>query len=197
MLTKVHKTAEVAKNARIGKNTFVWHHAQIRENVVIGDNCILGKNVYIDHNVTIGNNVKIQNNASVYFGSEIEDGVFIGPHVCLTNDKLPRAITKDGKLKINKEWNRGKILIKKGASVGAASVVLPDVVIGEFAMVGAGSIVTKDVPDHGLSCGNPAELTGYVCRCGARITKIEEKGSSLILFCSKCKEKIITKHKGT
>ena len=189
----IHGTADVSGQANIGKNAKIWHHAQIRENAKIGSNCIIGKNAYIDHDVLIGNNVKIQNNALVYYGSKIEDGVFIGPNVCLTNDKIPRAITKDGKLKDNKDWNAGSILIKKGASIGAATVILPGTIIGKFAMVGAASLVTKDVPDYALVYGNPAKLKGYVCKCGAKITKIVEKGDKLILFCSKCKEKILTK----
>ena len=191
--SNVHPTAEVSNQAKIGDKTKVWHQCQIREKAVIGDNCILGKNVYIDHSVRIGNNVKVQNNSSIYHGSEIEDGVFIGPHVCLTNDKTPRAITKDGKLKEGSDWEIGKILVKKGASIGAGSIILPDVTIGQFAMVGAGSVVTKDVPDYGLVYGNPAKLNGYVCKCGIKITKIDERGNNLILRCSKCKEKIVTK----
>ena len=188
----VHPTADVSRHAKLGANIKIWHQCQIRENARIGDNCILGKNVYIDHDVAIGSNVKVQNNASVYFGSKIEDGVFIGPNACLANDKAPRAISKNGKLKTDKDWDAAGITVKKGASIGAGSVILPDVVIGEFAMVGAGSLVTKSVPDYALAYGNPAELKGYVCKCGAKITKIEEKGKNLILYCSKCREKIIT-----
>jgi UDP-2-acetamido-3-amino-2,3-dideoxy-glucuronate N-acetyltransferase len=161
--------AIISKDAEIGKNTKIWHFTQIRENAKIGDNCIIGKNVYIDSGVKIRNNVKIQNNSSIYHGSEIEDGVFIGPHVCLTNDKLPRAITEDGKLKTEKDWKVGKILVKKGASIGAGSIILPDVTIGEFAMVGAGSVVTKDVPDYGLVYGNPAKPQGKVDKSGKKI----------------------------
>lgn len=190
----IHHTADVSKKARIGNNTKIWHQCQVREKSSIGRNCILGKNVYIDHNVNIGNNVKIQNNCSVYFGSKIEDGVFIGPHVCLTNDKAPRAITRYGRAREAKDWDCGSILIKEGASVGAGSIVLPDVVVGKFAMIGAGSVVTKNVPDYALAYGNPAKLNGYVCTCGAKITKIEEKGNKLMLSCSKCKEKITTKN---
>lgn len=189
----IHNTADVSKNARIGRNTYVWHNAQIRENARIGNNCILGKNVYIDHGVVIGNNVKVQNNASLYFGSRIEDGVFIGPNVCLSNDKAPRAIAKEGKLKTNRDWNAGKIIVKKGASIGASSVILPDVAIGQFAMVGAGSVVTKDVPDYGLAYGNPARLVGRVCKCGAKIAKIGSDGHKSSLRCAKCKERIATK----
>ena len=190
----IHETADVSKDARIGNNTKIWHNAQVRENARIGSNCIIGKNAYIDHGISIGNNVKIQNNASVYFGSKLEDGVFIGPHAILTNDKMPRAITKSGKLKTTKDWKTGKTLVKKGASIGAGSIVLPDCTIGKFAMIGAGSVVTKDVPDYGLAYGNPAKLAGYVCACGAKITKIDEKGSKLTLYCVTCKEKITTKN---
>ena len=160
------KTTIISEGAHIGKNTKVWYFTQIRENAKIGDNCIIGKNCYIDFDVKIGNNVKIQNNSSIYHGSAIEDGVFIGPHVCLTNDKTPRAINENGTLKNNSDWEAGKILIKKGASIGAGSVILPNVTIGQFAMVGAGSTVTKDVPDFGLVYGNPAKLHGYVDKKG-------------------------------
>ncbi|MBI3034748.1 N-acetyltransferase [Candidatus Woesearchaeota archaeon] len=188
----IHPTADVSKQAELGANAKVWHQCQIRENARIGDNSILGKNVYIDHDVVIGSNVKVQNNASVYFGSKIEDGVFIGPNACLTNDKAPRAIAKNGKLKTGKEWVAGRIIVKKGASIGAGSVILPDVTIGRFAMIGAGSLVTKSVPDYALVYGSPAELKGYVCRCGAKIKDIEEKGKKMILFCAKCREKVAT-----
>ena len=189
----IHPTAEISKKAKIGSGTKIWHQCQVRENASIGKNCVIAKNVYIDHGVKIGNNSKIQNNSSIYSGSKIEDGVFIGPHACLTNDKMPRATTRKGRLKTNKDWVGGKILVKKGASIGAGAVVLPDVVIGQFAMVGAGAVVTKDVPDYALAYGNPAEIKGYVCRCGAKITKIEETKGKLILFCTNCKEKLTLK----
>lgn len=165
-------TAIISKDAKIGKNTKIWHFSQIRENAFIGENCIVSKNCYIDFDVRIGDNVKIQNNSSIYHGSIIEDGVFIGPHVCITNDKVPRAINEDETLKGNDDWEVGKTLIKKGASIGACSVILPNVTIGQFAMVGAGSVVTQDVPDFGLVYGNPAKLHGYVDKKG---NKVREK----------------------
>tara|TARA_Y100000310_G_scaffold94862_1_gene92643 strand:- start:10413 stop:10907 length:495 start_codon:yes stop_codon:yes gene_type:complete len=156
----IHSSAEISDKAKIGESTKIWHLSQIRENVKIGNNCVIGKNVYIDRDCIIGDNVKIQNNCSIYFFSEIEDGVFIGPHVCLTNDKKPRAITESGELKGESDWSQGKILIKKGASIGAGSIILPNITIGEYAMVGAGSVVTKDVPDKALVYGNPAVIKG-------------------------------------
>lgn len=179
----VHSTAEVSKDARIGEGTKVWHQAQIRERANIGRNCIIGKGAYIDFGVSIGDNVKIQNGVFVYHGATIESGVFLGPRVVLTNDKLPRAINPDGSLKSDSDWVEGKVLIKKGASVGAGSVVLPGVVVGNFALVGAGSVVTKDVPDYGLVVGNPARLVGYVCKCGS---KLDEKAGHW--QCKMCRE---------
>jgi UDP-2-acetamido-3-amino-2,3-dideoxy-glucuronate N-acetyltransferase len=186
-----HQTAEVSEKALIGDGTRIWHYVQIRENAKIGKNCILGKNVYVDFDVKIGNNVKIQNNSSVYHGVTIEDGVFIGPHVCLTNDKFPRAITPEGDLKTGDDWEVGKTLIKKGASIGACTVILPGVTIGEYALVGSGSVVTKDVPQHGLIYGNPARLTGFVCICGKKLEKSGKKNEKVILKCPTCGKEIV------
>ena len=182
----IHETAEVSPKAQIGKGSRIWHHAQIREGATLGQNCIVGKGVYIDFNVSIGNNVKIQNGAFIYHGVTIEDGVFIGPHVCLTNDKLPRAITPDGNLITDSDWEVGKILVKYGASIGAGAVVLPNVTIGEFAMIGAGAIVTKSVPDHGIVVGNPARLVGFACKCGRKLTEFEKKSTFVIMRCNIC-----------
>ncbi len=165
----IHETAQVSPRARIGEGTKVWNHSQIREDVTLGTNCIVGKDVYIDFGVTIGNNVKIQNGVYVYHGATIEDGVFLGPRACLTNDKIPRAISMTGTLKTDADWQVGKILIRTGASVGAGAIILPNVTIGMFAMIGAGSVVTRNVPDYGLVLGNPARLTGLVCQCGNRL----------------------------
>ena len=167
----IHPTADVSPNARIGKGTNIWNQAQIRENAQIGDNCIISKNVYIDFDVKIGNNVKIQNNVSIYHGVTIEDGVFIGPHACFTNDKKPRAINPDGTLKKSDDWEVSKILVKKGASIGANSTILPGILIGEFALIGAGSVVTKNVPDYASVIGNPSRQVYYVCKCAKKLEK--------------------------
>ena len=162
----IHPTADVSPKAEIGEDTKIWHQAQVREGVRIGRQCILGKGVYIDREVQIGDRVKIQNRASVYQGVTIQDGVFIGPHVVFTNDRFPRAITPDGRLKSDDDWEVSQTLVKEGASIGAGSVVLPGVVIGRFAMVGAGSVVTHDVPDFAIVFGNPARQWGFACVCG-------------------------------
>jgi acetyltransferase-like isoleucine patch superfamily enzyme len=170
----IHPTADVSPRATIGPGVKIWHYAQVREGVVIGRNCIIGKDAYIDFDVVIGDNVKIQNGALVYHGVTVEDGVFIGPQACLTNDRVPRAITPDGRLKATDDWVVGSILIRYGASIGAGAIVLPDVTIGRFAMVAAGAVVTQPVPDHGLVVGVPARLIGYVCGCGRRLEPADD-----------------------
>lgn len=184
---KIHSTAEVSPKAKLGKHTQVWHQAQIRENVKIGENCNIGKGVYIDKEVYIGNNVKIQNYASLYHGTTVEDGVFIGPYVCITNDLLPRAITPDGKVKSDKDWIEGKSIIRYGASLGAGTILTPNVEIGEFAMIGAGSLVSNNIPSHALAYGHPAKVKGYVCKCGTTISGGKRKPT--ILQCKLCLSK--------
>lgn len=167
--SRVHPTADVSPEADVGAGTSIWHRAQVREGARIGRGCIIGKDVYLDAGVTIGDNVKIQNSALVYHGATLEDGVFLGPQACLTNDTYPRAITPDGALKSADDWTVGPILIRYGASIGAAALILPNVTVGRFAMVAAGAVVTHDVPDHSLVIGVPARSAGFVCRCGRRL----------------------------
>ena len=187
----IHETADVSKDAKIGNNTKIWHQSQVRENAEIGENCIISKNVYICAGVKIGNNVKIQNNVSVYQGVNIKDGVFVGPHVCFTNDLLPRAINLDGSLKTSCtfdecDWKVSSTVVNYGASIGANSTVVCGVNIGKFALIGAGSVVTKNVPDHGLVFGNPARLKGFVCACANKLELKEEKETNCIMHCEKC-----------
>jgi len=181
---RIHPTASVSERATIGAGTMIWNQCQVREDVRIGEGCILGKDVYVDFSVEIGDHVKIQNGVLVYHGVTIESGVFLGPGVIFTNDKRPRAINPDGSIKGNDDWVVGKTRVCYGASVGAGSVILPDVTIGRFALVGAGAVVTRDVPDHGLVVGNPARLIGYVCKCAEKL-KFAPDGS---MVCPGCGE---------
>lgn len=157
----IHETAEVSDGAKIGKESRIWNLAQIREEAEIGEGCIISKNVYIDKGVRIGNYVKIQNNVNVYHGVTIEDDVFLGPSMTFTNDMFPRAFCED--------WEVSETRVRKGASIGANAVIVCGNEVGEYAMVGAGSVVTKDVPDFALVAGNPAEQLGWVCKCGRRL----------------------------
>ncbi len=167
----IHPTAEVSPKARVGARTRVWHHAQVREGAVIGDDCVIGKGVYVDRDVVIGNAVKVQNYASVYRGVRLDDGVFVGPHVTFTNDRYPRSIDPDGAPLGDDEWELTPTRVETGASIGAGAVIVCGVTIGRWAMVGAGSVVTKDVPPHALVAGSPARRVGYVCQCGRPLTE--------------------------
>ncbi len=186
----IHPSAEVSEKAQIGENSKIWHHCQVRADARIGRNCILGKGVFIDTDVSIGDNVKIQNYVSVYHGVTVEDGVFIGPHVCFTNDLRPRAINKDGSPKSAEDWVLSVTLIKRGASLGANTTVRCGIVIGEWAMVGSGSVVTRNVPDHGLVFGNPARLRGFVCACGEKLIYTGQQGEMIEADCRLCHETI-------
>jgi UDP-2-acetamido-3-amino-2,3-dideoxy-glucuronate N-acetyltransferase len=169
-----HPTAEVSPKAHIGEGTRIWHQAQVREGAVIGRDCIIGKGVYIDFDVAVGSNVKIQNGALLYHGLTVEDGVFIGPQACMTNDVYPRAITPEGELKAADDWIVGPTFIRYGASIGAGAVIMPNITVGRFALVAAGAVVTHSVPDHGLVMGVPARLVGYACRCGQRMQQLPD-----------------------
>src|SRR5713101_5230298 len=182
----VHPTAEVSPDAQIGSGTRIWRQVQVREHAQIGESCNIGKGVYIDVHVRIGSNVKIQNHVSVFEGVTLEDGVFVGPHVCFTNDLLPRAITPDGKLKSADDWEITPTLVKYGASIGAGSVIICGITIGEFALIGAGSVVTRDVSPHALVFGNPAHQQGYVCHCARRLSDIQEQDGKLKGICVTC-----------
>jgi UDP-2-acetamido-3-amino-2,3-dideoxy-glucuronate N-acetyltransferase len=165
---KVHPTAEVSEEAQIGEGTMIWRNVQVRERARIGRACILGQGSYVEYDVVLGDNVKVQNNSSLYNGVELEDGVFVGPHVVFTNDKVPRAINPNGTLKGAADWVVGKTRVRYGAALGACTVVVTGVTIGRWAMVGSGAVVTKDVPDHALVAGNPARVIGWVSAGGVR-----------------------------
>ncbi len=179
----IHETAIVEDGARIGKNTNIWHFAHIRNKARIGDNCNIGKDVYIDVNVEVGDNCKIQNFATIYDGVTIGSNVFIGPHVCFTNDFYPRAFLWD-------EQRLTKTIVHDGASIGANSTIIAGVSIGKYALVGAGSVVTKDVPDHAMMYGNPAKLHGFVCECGRPVSKTKTTKTNIFFICSECKKEL-------
>jgi UDP-2-acetamido-3-amino-2,3-dideoxy-glucuronate N-acetyltransferase len=170
----IHESANVSAQAEIGRGTKIWINSQVREDVTIGQDCIISKDTYIDKGVRIGNRVKIQNGVSVYQGVEIDDDAFVGPNVAFTNDLRPRSF--------NKEWKITPTFVGRGSSIGANATIVCGITIGKYAMVGAGSVVTRDVPPHGLVVGNPASLLAYVCRCGARV---DREG-----LCPECGERI-------
>jgi UDP-2-acetamido-3-amino-2,3-dideoxy-glucuronate N-acetyltransferase len=189
-LPRIHPTAEVSPRAQIGEGTSIWNQVQVREDAVIGENCILSKDVYVDYGVVIGSNVKVQNGVSIYHGVTIEDGVFVGPHVCFTNDKYPRAVNPDGSLKGGADWQVSETLIRRGAALGARSVILPGVTVGKWAMVAAGAVVTRDVPDYGLVLGHPARLKGFVCPCGLRLESVSIEEDRVHTHCPGCEAQI-------
>lgn len=182
---RIHPTADVSSDAVIGPGTSIWNQAQVRERARIGAGCVIGKNAYVDFDVVIGDNVKIQNNVSLYHGVTIEDGVFIGPHVCFTNDKLPRAINPDGSPKGDEDWEVGEIRVRRGAALGANSTILPGVTVGRWALVGSGSVVTHDVPDYALVLGNPARRVASACPCGLGLPD-DEGGRGFRGVCPRC-----------
>tara|TARA_A100001015_G_C15034020_1_gene734915 strand:- start:3178 stop:3753 length:576 start_codon:yes stop_codon:yes gene_type:complete len=158
----IHDTCYIDENVKIGSGTKIWHWCHISKNSFIGENCTLGQNVFIGENVSIGNNVKIQNNVSIYSGVFIEDDVFCGPSMVFTNVINPRST-------INKKVEFKKTLIKKGASIGANATVICGNTIGNYAFVGAGSVVTKNIKNFSLVVGNPATQNGWVDHNGDRI----------------------------
>lgn len=175
-MIKTHPEAEVSPDAQIGDGTMIWRNVQIRENARIGTNCIIGQGSYVEYGVVIGNRVKIQNNCSLYNGLTLEDGVFVGPHVVFTNDKLPRAINPDGSLKSADDWIVGSTVVRYGAAIGGCSVIVTGVTIGRWALIGSGSVVTKDVPDYAVVVGNPGRVVGWVSATGKRCATQDEAG---------------------
>jgi len=157
----IHETANVSKDASIGNGTKVWINAQVRENSRIGKNCIISKDTYIDSGVSIGDNCKVQNAVSVYQGVTIENDVFIGPNACFTNDKVPRAFDEN--------WKITPTYVKNGASIGANATIICGITLGEYCMVAAGSVITKDVEPYSLVMGNPAKHYSYIDKMGNKV----------------------------
>jgi UDP-2-acetamido-3-amino-2,3-dideoxy-glucuronate N-acetyltransferase len=160
--TYIHPSTIVDEGARIGDGSKIWHFCHVLANTEIGQSCVLGQNVMAGPNVTIGNGVKIQNNVSLYAGITIEDDVFLGPSMVFTNVLTPRAF-------VERKDEFLPTLVRKGASVGANATIICGVTVGKYAMIGAGAVVTKDVPDFALVLGNPARFAGWVSRSGDRL----------------------------
>ena len=158
----VHESSYVDEPARIGAGTKIWHFSHVMKNCRIGENCNIGQNVVVSPDVVIGRNVKIQNNVSVYTGCILEDDVFCGPSMVFTNVFNPRShVVRRDEYKTT--------LVRRGASLGANSTVVCGITIGQYAFIGAGSVVTRDVPDYALLYGNPAKIRGWMCNCGIKL----------------------------
>jgi acetyltransferase-like isoleucine patch superfamily enzyme len=163
---RIAPTADVDPTVRVGAGTSVWHLAQIRERAVVGVGCVIGRGAYVGSGVLVGDHVKVQNYALVYEPARLADGVFIGPAAVLTNDEYPRAVTSDGRPKTAADWIAVGVVIEEGASIGARAVCVAPVHIGRWALVAAGAVVTRDVPDFALVVGVPGRRIGWVGRAG-------------------------------
>ncbi len=174
----VHESAIVDNGANIGNETKIWHFCHIMSDSIIGEKCNLGQNVFVASGVKLGNNVKVQNNVSIYTGVMCEDDVFLGPSMVFTNVINPRSA-------VNRRDKYSQTIVKKGASIGANATIVCGNEIGKFAFVGAGSVVTKSVPDYALVVGNPAKQIGWISEYGHRL-KFNDRG---IAICEESKQK--------
>lgn len=178
----VHKTAEIEKGAKIGKGTKIYQNCQILKGAQIGKNCVIGHNCFVSGKAKIGNGVKLESNIDVWDLVTLKDYVFVGPSAVFTNDLNPRAKYPKKKFPQYGKWL--PTLVREGATIGANATILCGIVIGKWAMVGAGAVVTKDIPDYAIVVGNPAKIIGWACKCG---NKLEfKKGKTT---CKVCKRK--------
>lgn len=176
----IHESSYVDQPCQIGEGTRVWHFSHIMSNCIIGKNCNIGQNVVVSPDVRIGDNCKIQNNVSLYTGVICENAVFLGPSCVFTNVINPRS-------HVNRKDEYRQTIVKTGASVGANATIVCGHNIGRYAFVGAGSVVTRDVPDFALVVGNPARIKGWICKCGEKL----DFGTEPAVSCRKCNEKYI------
>jgi UDP-2-acetamido-3-amino-2,3-dideoxy-glucuronate N-acetyltransferase len=170
---RVHPSADVDESAELGPRTRVWHLAHVRENARLGEDCIVGRGAYVGPGVVIGNQVKLQNYALVYEPAQLEDEVFVGPAVVLTNDTYPRSTDTTGKLKRPADWAARGVVVRHGAALGARAVILAGVEVGRWALVAAGAVVTRDVPDFALVAGVPARRVGWVGQAGVPLEQAD------------------------
>jgi UDP-2-acetamido-3-amino-2,3-dideoxy-glucuronate N-acetyltransferase len=174
----VHESTYIDEGATIGAGTRIWHFCHIMPRAHIGERCNIGQNVLVSPDVTIGNNVKIQNNVSLYTGVIVEDDCFLGPSMVFTNVINPRS-------HVSRKDEYKTTLVRKGASIGANATVICGVTLGCYSFVGAGSVVTRDVPDYALVYGSPARVRGWVCQCGEQLTFTDQDGTEKAV-CSSC-----------
>jgi UDP-2-acetamido-3-amino-2,3-dideoxy-glucuronate N-acetyltransferase len=179
----VHESSYVDEGAQIGAGTKIWHFCHVMDSAIIGESCNIGQNVFVAADVTIGNNVKIQNNVSLYTGVVVEDDVFLGPSMVLTNVINPRS-------HVSRKDEYKSTLIKKGASVGANATIVCGVTLGRYCFIGAGSVVTRDVPDYALIYGNPGRVQGWMCQCGVRL-EFEVIDGREQAVCTECGDKYL------
>jgi len=158
----VHESSYIDEGARIGRGTRIWHFCHIMGTAVIGEGCNIGQNVLVANHVTLGNNVKVQNNVSLYTGVMVEDDVFLGPSMVFTNVTNPRS-------HINRKDEFKTTLVRRGASIGANATIVCGVTLGRYCFIGAGAVITRNVPDHALVYGNPGRIQGWMCQCGTRL----------------------------
>lgn len=177
----VHESSYVDDGAEIGVGTKVWHFCHVMPRAQIGHRCNIGQNVLVASEVKIGDNVKIQNNVSLYTGVIIEDDVFLGPSMVFTNVMNPRS-------HVNRKDEYMETLVKQGASIGANATIVCGTTIGQYAFIGAGSVVTRDVPAYALLHGNPARVRGWMCQCGIKLRFMDESGKEQAT-CAKCGSK--------
>ena len=177
-----HKTVAIDPGAEIGAGTKIWHFSHIMSNAVIGENCNLGQNVVVSPGCTIGSNTKIQNNVSVYTGVILEEDVFCGPSMVFTNVINPRS-------HVNRRDEYQQTLVCRGASIGANATIVCGVTLGRYCFIGAGTVVTRNVPDYALIVGNPGRLKGYVCYCGEKLDLPLSSNEAGEATCNECRRR--------
>src|SRR5919206_5363504 len=165
----VHPSSYIDEPCAIGKDVHIWHFCHIMQHSTIGDNCNIGQNVVIGRGVTLGNNVKVQNNVTVYEGVTCEDDVFLGPSMVFTNVINPRS-------HVSRKHEYRPTLVKRGATIGANATVVCGVTLGRYSFIGAGSVLTGDLPDYALAYGNPARVRGWICQCGVNLSFSGQEG---------------------